>query len=179
MQQVEIQFAGFGGQGILLMGNILTQAAMEEGYEVLWVPSYGPEMRGGTAYCTVIISDKLIGSPVVKNPTHLVAMNLPSLEKFKNSVKAGGVVLVNASMIPAMCDRDDVDEVRVPIVELAKEAGNVKTANIVALAAFVERTKVVKMESLVKVVKDKFAAKPAMLPLNINALEAGQKAVMA
>lgn len=177
MQQVEIQFAGFGGQGILLMGNILTQAAMEEGYEVLWVPSYGPEMRGGTAYCTVIISDKLIGSPVVKNPTHLVAMNLPSLEKFKCSVKAGGVILVNASMIPIMCDRDDVDEVRVPIVELAKEAGNVKTANIVALAAFVERTKVVKMDSLIKVVKDKFAAKPAMLPLNMNALEAGQKAV--
>lgn len=178
MQQVEIQFAGFGGQGILLMGNILTQAAMEEGKEVLWVPSYGPEMRGGTAYCTVIISDQFIGSPVVKHPSHLIAMNLPSLEKFKDAVKPGGVILVNESMIPATSGRDDVDEVRVPIVELAKEAGNVKTANIVALAAFVEKTKVVKMETLVKVIKDKFAAKPAMLPLNLTAMEAGQKAVL-
>lgn len=179
MQQVEIQFAGFGGQGILLMGNILTQAAMEEGYEVLWVPSYGPEMRGGTAYCTVIISDQLIGSPVVKNPMHLVAMNLPSLDKFKNSVKPGGVVLVNASMIPMACDRGDVCEVRVPIVELAKEAGSVKTANIVALAAFVEKTGVVKMATLTKVVRDKLGAKPALLPLNMKALELGQKAVAA
>lgn len=176
-QQVEIQFAGFGGQGILLMGNILTQAAMEEGWEVLWVPSYGPEMRGGTAYCTVIISSDLIGSPVVKNPTHLVAMNLPSLEKFKNVVKPGGVILVNESMVPVESGRKDIAEVRVPIVELAEKAGSVKTANIVALAAFVAKTKVVKMETLAKVVKDKFAAKPAMLPMNIKAMEAGQKAI--
>ena len=87
--QNEVQFAGFGGQGIMLIGKILAHAAMEEGFEVSWVPSYGPEMRGGTAYCTVVISDQVIGSPVIKNPRHLVAMNRPSLEKFAPAVQEG------------------------------------------------------------------------------------------
>jgi len=93
--QTEVQFAGFGGQGIMVMGKILAHAAMEEGLEVSWVPSYGPEMRGGTAYCTVVVSDVPIGSPVIKNPTHLVAMNRPSLEKFSGCIKPGGVIFIN------------------------------------------------------------------------------------
>ena len=97
--QNEVQFAGFGGQGIMLIGKILAHAAMEEGYEVSWVPSYGPEMRGGTAYCTVVISDRPIGSPVIKNPRHLVAMNRPSLEKFAPTMQAGGTVFINGSLI--------------------------------------------------------------------------------
>ena len=88
--QSEVQFAGFGGQGVMLMGQILAQAAMHEGHEVVWIPSYGPEMRGGTAYCTVVISDRPIGSPIIRNPQHLVAMNRPSLEKFAPTVKKGG-----------------------------------------------------------------------------------------
>ena len=88
--QNEVQFAGFGGQGIMLMGQIMAEAAMQQGYEVVWIPSYGPEMRGGTAYCTVVISDRPIGSPIIRNPKHLVAMNRPSLEKFAPAVKPGG-----------------------------------------------------------------------------------------
>ena len=86
--QKEVMFAGFGGQGIMLMGKILAQAAMEEGYEVVWIPSYGPEMRGGTAYCTVVIGDRPIGSPIIKSPDHLVAMNRPSLEKFAPTINS-------------------------------------------------------------------------------------------
>ena len=108
--QSEIMFAGFGGQGILLIGKVLAHAAMEEGFEVAWVPSYGPEMRGGTAYCTVVISDRPIGSPIIKNPMHLVAMNGPSLEKFAPTVKKDGIIFVNSSLIsfgakPGRCGR--------------------------------------------------------------------------
>ena len=108
--QNEVMFAGFGGQGILLSAKILAHAAMEEGMEVAWVPSYGPEMRGGTAYCTVVISDRLIGSPIIRNPMHLVAMNRPSLEKFAPVVRSSGVILVNSSLISIGADRDDVKE---------------------------------------------------------------------
>ncbi|MFN2436499.1 MAG: 2-oxoacid:acceptor oxidoreductase family protein, partial [Desulfotignum sp.] len=98
--QTEIKFAGFGGQGILLSAKLLAYAAMKQGSFVAWIPSYGPEMRGGTAYCTVVISDRLIGSPIIKNPTHLVAMNRPSLEKFEHDVKPGGIIFINSSLIP-------------------------------------------------------------------------------
>jgi 2-oxoglutarate ferredoxin oxidoreductase subunit gamma len=176
--QSEIQFAGFGGQGIMLMGQILAQAAMNEGSEVVWIPSYGPEMRGGTAYCTVVISDRLIGSPIIRNPQHLVAMNRPSLEKFAPTVKPEGVIFVNSSIIAIDSGRQDVDEVRVPIIEIAKELGNIKTANIVALSAFVTRSTVVQFDSLKTAVKDKFALKEKLIPLNMDALEEGRKAAL-
>ena len=176
--QSEIMFAGFGGQGILLIGKVLAHAAMEEGYEVAWVPSYGPEMRGGTAYCTVVISDRLIGSPIIRNPGHLVAMNRPSLEKFASTVKSGGVIFINSSIIPIDAGREDVDVIRVPIIEIAKDLGNIKAANIVALSAFVSRSKVVDFELLKKAVKDKFAQKEKLIPLNMRALEEGRKAAL-
>jgi len=177
--QSEIQFAGFGGQGIMLMGQILAQAAMAGGFEVVWIPSYGPEMRGGTAYCTVVISDRLIGSPIIRNPQHLVAMNRPSLEKFAPTVKSAGVIFVNSSIVAIDSGRQDVDEVRVPIIEIAKELGNIKTANIVALSAFVARSTVVKFDSLKTAVKDKFALKEKLIPLNMDALEEGRKVALA
>jgi len=176
--QSEVQFAGFGGQGIMLMGQILAQAAMEEGLEVVWIPSYGPEMRGGTAYCTVVTSDKAIGSPIIRNPLHLVAMNRPSLEKFAPAVKPGGVIFINGSLISIEAGRDDVDVLRVPILEIAKELGNIKAANIVALAAFVARSKIIDFETLVDAVKRKFARKKDLIPLNMKALEAGRKAAL-
>ena len=172
--QSEVQFAGFGGQGIMLMGQILAQAAMAGGYEVVWIPSYGPEMRGGTAYCTVVISDRLIGSPIIRNPGHLVAMNRPSLEKFASTVKSGGVIFINSSIIPVDAGREDV----VPIIEIAKDLGNVKAANIVALSAFVTRSKVVEFDLLREAVKDKFAQKAKLIPLNMQALEEGRKAAL-
>jgi 2-oxoglutarate ferredoxin oxidoreductase subunit gamma len=174
--QSEVQFAGFGGQGIMLMGQIMAQTAMDQGYEVVWIPSYGPEMRGGTAYCTVVISDRPIGSPIIRNPKHLVAMNRPSLEKFAPSVQSGGTIFINSSIISIDAGRDDVDVIKVPIIEIATKLGNVKTANIVALAAFVSRSQVVDFELLRKSVKDKFASREKLIPLNMKALEEGKKA---
>ena len=174
--QSEVKIAGFGGQGILLMGKILAHAAMEEVQEVAWVPSYGPEMRGGTAYCTVVIGDRPIGSPIIKNPKYLIAMNGPSLEKFAGDVKPHGVVLINSSLISIGAGRDDVDELKVPATEIAKEAGSARAANIVALSAFVARTGIVDFEVLRECVKEEFARKPKLIPLNMKALDQGKQA---
>jgi 2-oxoglutarate ferredoxin oxidoreductase subunit gamma len=174
--QNEVMFAGFGGQGILLSAKILAHAAMEQGFEVAWIPSYGPEMRGGTAYCTVVVSDRPIGSPIIRNPGHLVAMNRPSLEKFAPVIKPGGVILVNSTLISVPAGRDDVDELRVPVNDIAKELGNVRSANIIALAAFVARSKIVDFEMIRKCVEAEFSKKPKLIPLNLEAVAAGEKA---
>ncbi len=174
--QNEVMFAGFGGQGILLSAKILAHAAMEQGFEVAWIPSYGPEMRGGTAYCTVVVSDRPIGSPIIRNPRHLVAMNRPSLEKFAPVIKPGGVILVNSTLITVPAGRDDVDELRVPVNDIAKELGNVRSANIIALAAFAARSKIVDFEMIRKCVEDEFSRKPKLIPLNLEAVAAGEKA---
>jgi 2-oxoglutarate ferredoxin oxidoreductase subunit gamma len=171
--QSEVMFAGFGGQGILLSGKLLAHAAMEEGHEVAWVPSYGPEMRGGTAYCTVVISDRPIGSPVIKNPTHLVAMNRPSLEKFAPVIKPGGIILINSSLITIEADRPDCDVLKVPATDLAKKLGNPRAANVVAISAFVARSGIVRIETLKKSVENEFSRKPKLIPMNMAAVEAG------
>lgn len=174
--QSEVMFAGFGGQGILLSAKILAHTAMEEGLEVAWVPSYGPEMRGGTAYCTVVVSDKLIGSPIIRNPMHLVAMNRPSLEKFAPMVKTGGVILINSSLISIDSGRDDVDELVLPVNDIAVKLGSVRSANIVALAAFVARSNIVKIDTLRECIKGEFSKKKELIPLNLKAVEEGTKA---
>jgi 2-oxoglutarate ferredoxin oxidoreductase subunit gamma len=174
--QSEVMFAGFGGQGILLSGKLLAHAAMEEGHEVAWVPSYGPEMRGGTAYCTVVISDRPIGSPVIKNPTHLVAMNRPSLEKFAHEIKPQGIILINSSLITIEADRPDCDVLKVPATDLAKKLGNARAANVVAISAFVARSRIVQIETLKKCVENEFKRKPKLIPMNMAAVEAGIKA---
>lgn len=174
--QTEVMFAGFGGQGILASGKILAHAAMEAGYEVAWIPSYGPEMRGGTAYCLVVISDKPIGSPVIKNPQHLVAMNRPSLEKFAPMVRPGGVILVNSSLIPVRSGRSDVDELVVPATGIAIELGSVRIANIVALSAFAARSNILDFDHVKHCVMEEFAGKEAFITLNMNAVEEGRKA---
>jgi 2-oxoglutarate ferredoxin oxidoreductase subunit gamma len=174
--QSEVMFAGFGGQGILLSAKILAQAAMTAGHEVAWIPSYGPEMRGGTAYCTVVISDRPIGSPIIRNPLHLVAMNRPSLEKFAPMVKPGGVILINSSLIPIGAGRDDVDAISIPVTDIANELGSVRSANIVALAAFAARSKLVDKELLKSCVKQEFSKKEKLVPVNLKAVDAGFKA---
>ena len=173
--QTEVKFAGFGGQGILLSAKLLAYAAMKEGKQVAWIPSYGPEMRGGTAYCTVVISDELIGSPIIKNPTHLVAMNRPSLEKFADDVKPGGVVFINSTLIPVRSNRDDITELVVPVNDMAVEAGNARCANIIALAAFAAKSKLVDLDLLKNCIKEEFAAKPKIIPLNMKAFDEGVK----
>ncbi len=174
--QSEIMFAGFGGQGILMSGKILAHAAMEQGYEVVWIPSYGPEMRGGTAYCMVVISDKPIGSPIIKNPAHLVAMNRPSLEKFASHIKSSGVILINSSLISIGSDRKDIDEIKIPVTDIAVKIGNVRSANIVALGAFVSRSKILDFDVIRRCVREEFESKKAFLALNTEALEAGKNA---
>lgn len=176
--QSEVMFAGFGGQGILLSAKILAHAAMEEGFEVVWIPSYGPEMRGGTAYCMVVMSDRPIGSPIIRNPMHLIAMNRPSLEKFAPDVKPGGVILINSSLIPVGSGRDDVDELTVPVNEIAIELGSVKSANIVALSAFVARSRIVDFDNLLHCIKEEFSDKEELISLNMKAADQGKKAAL-
>ena len=171
--QKEVMFAGFGGQGILLSAKLLAHAAMNQGSEVMWIPSYGPEMRGGTAYCTVIVSDRLIGSPIIKNPTHLVAMNRPSLEKFAPVVKPDGVIMINSSLIPVRSGRDDVDELIVPANDAAIAVGSIRCANIIAVAAFAARSKMVDLDILRECVKSQFASKAKLIPLNMAAFDKG------
>ncbi|MGD9211238.1 MAG: 2-oxoacid:acceptor oxidoreductase family protein [Desulfobacteraceae bacterium] len=175
--QNEVRFAGFGGQGILLIGKILAQAAMIEGAHVAWIPSYGPEMRGGTAYCTVVISDTPIGSPIIRNPKHLVAMNKPSLEKFAPTIKSNGIILINSSLISTGSGRNDVDELKVPVVDIAKNLGNIKVANIVALAAFIQRSGIVTQKLIEKCIQMEFENNTKLVNLNLKALSAGIAAV--
>lgn len=176
--QSEVMFAGFGGQGILFSAKILAEAALEQGYEVVWIPSYGPEMRGGTAYCMVVVSDKPIASPIVGNPLHLVAMNRPSLEKFAPAVKPGGVIIINSSLIKIDSGRKDVDEIKVPASDVAKDIGSIKAANIVALGAFAARSRMVDFEILKNCVRAEFSGKEKLIPLNMQALESGRLAAL-
>ena len=171
--QNECKFAGFGGQGILTIGKLMALAGLAEGREVVWIPSYGPEMRGGTAYCTVVVADKPIGSPVINNPRNLVVMNRPSLEKFDATVRPGGIIVINSSLIPVSSKRDDVDVLRVGCNAIANELGNARVAGMIALGAFVARSGIVAMEALEEVVGKTFAAKPAIAALNRKALARG------
>jgi 2-oxoglutarate ferredoxin oxidoreductase subunit gamma len=168
-----VVFAGFGGQGVLLIGKILAYAGMKQGKEVSWFPSYGPEMRGGTANCTVVISDRTVGSPVVEHPHSLVAMNLPSLDKFEPKVKQGGLVLVNSSLIPKEVQRRDVRVLRVPANDIAIELDNPKGANMVALGAYIGATRSVDFDLAAQVVAENFAAKPKLVDVNLEALRRG------
>jgi 2-oxoglutarate ferredoxin oxidoreductase subunit gamma len=174
--QKDVIFAGFGGQGILLMGSILAHAAMDLGFEVAWVPSYGAEMRGGTANCTVVIGDRPIGSPIIKNPQHLVAMTRPSLEKFGPMVKPGGVILINSSLIPVDSGRKDVDEIKIPANDIAMKLGSVKAANIVALSAFVARSRFLDYNMIIQCMKNEFGSKEKLIKMNLEAMEEGRKA---
>lgn len=136
----EFIIAGFGGQGVLLLGQMLAYAGMLEGKQVSWMPSYGPEMRGGTANCTVVISDEEIGSPVVSQPSCVIALNLPSLDKFEPMVKPGGLLLINSSLVDREPRRDDIKAVALPATEIASELGNIRVTNMVALGALVQLT---------------------------------------
>lgn len=171
--QNDVILAGFGGQGILLIGKMLAYAGMHEGKEVSWLPSYGPEMRGGTCNCTVVISDTTVGSPVIQSPRAVVAMNLPSLDKFEADLKPGGVLLINTSLINRPARRDDVIVVEVPANEIANSLGNPRGANMVVLGAYIGATEAVSLDEVEKVVRETFAAKPQVIDVNLEALHRG------
>lgn len=170
-----VVFAGFGGQGVLLAGKILARAAMDEGLEVTWLPSYGPEMRGGTANCTVVLSDAPIGSPIVESPDVLLAMNGPSLDRFEPRVARGGAVVVNSSLIARRPAREDVTVVALPANDLARELGEPRAANMVALGAVVRTLAVLPLDAVKKAMEAELGAKARgrLLEVNHAALERG------
>ena len=172
----EIIMAGSGGQGIMFAGTLLAHAAMEEGLNVTYFPSYGAEMRGGTAKCTVIISDERIGSPVVANPSTLLAMNESSLQKFAPEVKRNGLIIVNSSLSKKGVGIDDVEVLNIPATELAEKLGDKKVANMVILGAYIKKRKVVSlertMESLGKVLGE---GRENLIKLNREALRKGEE----
>jgi 2-oxoglutarate ferredoxin oxidoreductase subunit gamma len=169
----EIILAGFGGQGVLLIGKMLAYAAMKMGREVTWMPAYGPEMRGGTCNCTVVLSDRPIGSPISKSPHGLIALNLPSLDKFEDTVRPGGVIVVNTSLINRLPHRTDVTVVAVPANEVAIECGSPKAANMVTLGAYLGASSVVDLDQVKAIVTESFAAKPKLIEINHAALSRG------
>jgi 2-oxoglutarate ferredoxin oxidoreductase subunit gamma len=144
----EIIIAGFGGQGVLFAGQLLAYAAVEAGKHVTWIPSYGPEMRGGTAHCTVVVADDPIGSPLVRHPTSVIALNLPSFEKYEGLVKPGGLCIYNRSLIVAVPARADLRYVAVPANVIAEELGSLRQANVVLLGAFLAETGLLPLESV-------------------------------
>ena len=170
----EIIISGFGGQGVMSIGKNLVEAGMAEGFQVTWAPSYGPEMRGGTANCSVVLSDKPVGSPVFSFPTELIAMNGPSIDKFAPTVLSGGLVLVNSSVVSKKVERSDVKALYVPCEGIAYEVGNPKVANMVMLGAYVAATGALKPETIEQMIHEMFTgAKAKLVPLNLEALKGG------
>lgn len=166
--------AGFGGQGVLSMGSLLAYAGMLEGKQVTWMPAYGAEQRGGTANCSVIVSDKPIGSPVVVEPTELIVMNRPSLDKFISRVKPGGLVFINVSLVTQKVERSDVTIFEIPATGVALSLGSDRVANMVVLGAYIEATKAVAMTSVIESLKKALPVhRHNLIPMNEKALEKG------
>lgn len=173
-----IIFAGFGGQGVMLMGQVLAQAGMSENKYVTWFPSYGPEMRGGTANCTVVVSEEPVASPVVEMPTEVVAMNIPSLLKFEPKVQKNGCLFINISVVDRKPQRSDLRVYEIPANDIAEKIGNLKVANMVMLGSFVQVTKCVSIDSLIEAMKYKLSARSSeIIDLNTKAIFEGAKHV--
>ena len=174
----DVIIAGFGGQGVVLAGTLLAYAAMEHGLNVTFMPVYGPEMRGGTANCTVVISDEDIGSPIIRTPSNVVALNRPSLEKFQAQMAPGGVLVVNSSLAdPALADAARVKVVAVPCNDLAEKVANTRMVNMVAMGAFAKATGALPLERLKQALSHVVPAHYShLIPKNADALQAGYDA---
>ncbi len=172
--------AGFGGQGVMSLGQLLAYAGMIEDKQVSWIPSYGPEMRGGTAYCNVMISDSPVASPIiVDDASCAIIMNLPSLMKFEGYVAPGGLLLVNSSLIEKKVERKDVRVVYIPANDLAAECGNSRAANMVMLGAYLAITKTAQPQNVLEAFRKVFGAKAErLIALNSKALEKGAEVVL-
>lgn len=172
--QTEIVISGFGGQGALFAGQLLAHTALDQNLHVTWFPSYGPEMRGGTAHCTVIVSDDEIGSPVVRNPAAVIVMNLPSLDKYEPLVAAGGTLIVNTSLVDREPAREDLQVVMVPANEIAEELGDRRLANLVMLGALMQRLGTFSLDQIGQALKRNIPERHRdLLKANLKALKRG------
>ncbi|MDO4741254.1 MAG: 2-oxoacid:acceptor oxidoreductase family protein [Eubacteriales bacterium] len=170
----QLIIAGFGGQGVLLMGQLLAYSGMLQGKEVSWLPSYGPEMRGGSANCHVVISDEPVGSPRVEEATAVIAMNYPSMKLFEKSLVPGGLLLYNSSLIEEAPERSDIRAVAVPCNDIAAQLGNSRVANMAMLGAFIGASDMFDADTLVEALRHKLGpAKEKLIPLNRQAIETG------
>jgi len=169
----EIILAGFGGQGVLLIGKLLTYAGMKAGLEVTWMPAYGPEMRGGTCNCTVVLSDRQIGSPISSRPHAIIVLNLQSIDKFEPLVRPGGIMVMNTSLINRSAVRSDITVVPVACNQIALEAGTTKAANMVALGAYIGAARTVDLAVVKDTLAETFAARPKLVGINQTCLDRG------
>lgn len=174
MSTTQILIAGFGGQGVLFAGKLLAYKGLVSDKQVSWLPSYGPEMRGGTANCSVIISDDPVGSPIVSNPDILVAMNLPSLEKYENDVVSGGIIIVDSTLISKKVKRTDVTTYYVPATKIAKEEGFATLANMILMGKLMKASDMLGFDGIEETVKKVVPPKKAnLIDINIKALKTG------
>ncbi len=170
----DIIFAGFGGQGIMLMGKALSYSAMKKGNFVTWMPSYGAEVRGGTAHSMVVISDTSIASPLVKEPSICVVMNKPSLQKFGDRVKKDGLLIINKSLVETPSLRKDIDILEIPATDMASKLGNPRVANMIALGALLAKRDILQVQSLIDSLKNVIPeARKHMIPVNEKAVKEG------
>ncbi len=175
MPDVSMKISGFGGQGVLFAGIALAEAGMKEGLQVSWIPSYGPEMRGGTAHCHVRLSQHSIPSPLINRPMTVMAFNEPSVERFEAEILPGGLLMINSSMVQRKTERTDIRVVRVPATEIAHEVGSPKVANMVMLGAYLEETRAINPESILNSLSE-HGMRPNLIDVNRKALDAGRKA---
>lgn len=174
MAYTQILIAGFGGQGVLFAGKVMAYKGLEEQKEISWLPSYGPEMRGGTANCSVIISDTPVGSPIVHDPDILIVMNLPSLDKYENAVVPGGKAFIDSFLIDRKVERKDIDAYYIPATKIARDMGFPTLANMVLLGKVIKETGVISMDGLREALSKTVSAKhPELLEVNLKAISAG------
>ncbi|UCG37289.1 MAG: 2-oxoacid:acceptor oxidoreductase family protein [Candidatus Bathyarchaeota archaeon] len=169
----DVIMAGFGGQGLMFIGKLLAYSAMKAGLNVTWIPSYGPEMRGGTANCTVVISSEEIGSPVITSPKALIIMNNPSLEAFEPRLEPEGMLFLNSSLVTRSVERKDIKVMPTPANAIAAEVGEPKTANMVMLGCYISKTKLLPPETVLEGLKEFFEKKARYVDVNIQAFEKG------
>lgn len=174
MSEQKIIIAGFGGQGVVLGANVLAQTALIEDKNVTAMVSYGAEMRGGTAHCSIIISDKEIASPAVENPNSTIILNQPSLDKFEDKILKNGLIVLNSSLVKRDVKRGDIDAVKIPATDIAIELGNVKVANLVMIGAFIKKTKILDFENVLENLHKFFPkSKQDLVEINKKALQKG------
>jgi 2-oxoglutarate ferredoxin oxidoreductase subunit gamma len=172
--QTEILISGFGGQGVLFAGQLLAYAGLDYDMHVTWIPSYGPEMRGGTAHCTTILSDEAIGSPEVRNPKAVMVMNLPSLDKYEDLVKEGGILVVNTSLVDRIPERKDITVILIPANEIAEEMGDRRLANMVMTGALMQKLGTLTLDQLAESLDKHIPShRRNLLEANIKAMNRG------